>query len=157
MLVRGYYALGDRAAPARLGMIAVGVNLAINLALVWPLAERLAISTATAAGVQVVLLAAVFSPSLSPLAWSELIATHTRSLLAAGIMALAVVGCRRLLAAGGDVVALRAFAAARAGNGPGGASVYLAGRPLSGLAKFACFWLAQELPTEPAASSDAAA
>jgi len=38
VLVRGYYALGDRMTPVRVGLAAVGLNLALNLLLVWPLA-----------------------------------------------------------------------------------------------------------------------
>ncbi|MBI3836759.1 MAG: murein biosynthesis integral membrane protein MurJ [Planctomycetia bacterium] len=93
VLVRGYYAVGNRATPARLGLIAVGVNLALNLALIWPLAEiGLAVATSIAAGVQVVLLAATFSRDTTQLAWRELGATLTKSAIAVVAMTLAVAG-----------------------------------------------------------------
>ena len=92
VLVRGYYAIGNRTTPARIGVIAVGLNLTLNLTLIWPLAERgLAISTAIAAGVQVVLLATTFSRTASPLAWNELIATLVKGSCCTAVMATVVV------------------------------------------------------------------
>ena len=93
VLVRGFYAAGNRTTPARLGLIAVGVNLALNLTLIWPLAEiGLAVATSIAAGVQVVLLAATFSRSGSQLAWNELGPTLAKSAIAVATMVLAVEG-----------------------------------------------------------------
>jgi putative peptidoglycan lipid II flippase len=96
VLVRGYYAVGNRAAPARLGAAAVALNLALNLALVWPLAEvGLAVSTAAAAIVQVVALAVLFGRDGIRLAWRELAATALRILLASGVMTLVVLAVQR--------------------------------------------------------------
>lgn len=97
VLVRGYYALGNRTTPARIGVAAVGVNLTLNLALIWPLAERgLAVSTALAASAQAILLAAVFSRAGSRLAWRELIFTIGKGAIATAAMALAVILFRQL-------------------------------------------------------------
>jgi putative peptidoglycan lipid II flippase len=91
VLVRGYYAMEHRATPARIGVVALGVNLALTLGLIWPLGERgLAISTAAAASVQAILLAAVFSRTGTRLAWRELSATIGKGALATGAMALTV-------------------------------------------------------------------
>ncbi len=91
VLVRAYYAVGDAVAPARVGLIAVGVNLALNLTLIWPLAERgLAASTSIAAGLQVVLLTVGFSRRASRLAWSQLFSTLVRSALAVAAMSIVV-------------------------------------------------------------------
>jgi putative peptidoglycan lipid II flippase len=91
VLVRGYYAVGDALTPARVGLIAVAVNLALNLTLIWPLAELgLAVSTSIAAGLQVVLLTVDFSRRASPLGWSELFSTLIRSGSAVAAMSLAV-------------------------------------------------------------------
>lgn len=99
VLVRGYYALGNRATPARIGALAVAVNLTLNLALVWPLAERgLAISTAVAASVQAILLATVYSRAGSRLAWRELTVTLGKGAIATATMALAVISFRQLAA-----------------------------------------------------------
>ncbi len=93
VLVRGYYAVGDRITPAKIGLVAVALNFALNLLLVWPLAENgLAIATATAAGVQVALLAITFSRTASRLAWSALRSTLAKSALAAALMSIGVVG-----------------------------------------------------------------
>jgi putative peptidoglycan lipid II flippase len=93
VLVRGYYAVGNRATPARLGVVAVGVNLTLNLTLIWPLAEvGLAAATSIAAAVQVVLLAATFSRTASRLAWNELGPTLAKSAIAVLAMVLAVAG-----------------------------------------------------------------
>jgi len=91
VLVRGYYAVGDALTPARVGLIAVAVNLVLNLTLIWPLAELgLAVSTSIAAGLQVVLLTVAFSRRASALPWRELFSTVSRSALAVAAMSAAV-------------------------------------------------------------------
>jgi putative peptidoglycan lipid II flippase len=91
VLVRGYYAVGDALTPARVGLIAVALNLALNLFLIWPLAELgLAVSTSIAAGLQVVLLTLSFSRRAGRLAWSELFSTLVRSALAVAVMSIVV-------------------------------------------------------------------
>jgi len=87
VVVRGFYALGDRSTPVRVGLLTVGLNLALNLALIWPLAERgLAVATAVAATVQVVLLVTIFSRRRSPLAWGALRKTLVQTALATAAM-----------------------------------------------------------------------
>jgi len=90
VLVRGYYALADRRTPVRIGLIVVGLNLTMNLALIWPLAEAgLAVATSVAAGVQVSLLAILFSRRKVPLDWPALAATAGRTVVCALLMAAA--------------------------------------------------------------------
>ena len=101
VLVRGFYAIGDRATPARLGAIAVAFNLLLNLTLVWPMAERgLAVATATAAAAQVAMLTLQFSRTACQLHWNELARTLTRGALATGAMAAAVVIVAAVLPSG---------------------------------------------------------
>jgi putative peptidoglycan lipid II flippase len=98
VLVRGFYAIGNRQTPLRIGMLTVGLDLVITLALIWPLAERgLAISTALSASVQVVLLTALFSRVGSPLLWPELRATLAKGTVATLAMVLAVVICGQIV------------------------------------------------------------
>jgi putative peptidoglycan lipid II flippase len=100
MLARGFYSVGDRITPVRVGMIAVGVDLLTTLLLVRPLAERgLAVSTAVAASVQVVLLTVLFSRRCCPLLWPQLRVSLTKGGLATLVMTLAVMLCCRLLPA----------------------------------------------------------
>jgi putative peptidoglycan lipid II flippase len=88
VVVRGYYALLDRSTPVRIGLFVVALNLAMNLLLVWPLAEAgLAVATATAASVQVLVLLCMFSRAKGPLGWSALGATTARTLAATLAMA----------------------------------------------------------------------
>ena len=91
VLVRGYYALGNRMAPAWIGFFAMGINLILSLTLIWPLGERgLAVSTAVAASVQAILLAVIFSRAGSPLAWAALASTMFRGAVATLAMTAAV-------------------------------------------------------------------
>ncbi len=91
VLVRGFYAVGDRATPARLGLVSVALNLALNLTLVWPLAEQgLAVATAISAAVQVVLLAVVFSRRAGRLSWTALTHSLVRGSISALVMSAAV-------------------------------------------------------------------
>jgi putative peptidoglycan lipid II flippase len=95
LLVRGFYAVGNRTAPVRLGLVAVAVNLALNLTLIWPLAELgLAVSTAAAAVLQVALLTITFSRAVGRLAWWDLAVTCGKSAIAAAVMTVAVVVAR---------------------------------------------------------------
>ena len=90
VIVRGYYALGDRITPVRIGLAAVALNLTLNLTLIWPLAERgLAVATAFSASTQVVILAVIFSRYKSPLAWRAVALTLLRTLFATLLMAVA--------------------------------------------------------------------
>jgi putative peptidoglycan lipid II flippase len=87
VIVRGYYALGDRATPVRVGLWIVGLNLLLNLALIWPLAEcGLAVATTAAAVVQAVVLTSLFSRKKIALQWAALIATTLRAVLATALM-----------------------------------------------------------------------
>jgi len=90
ILARGFYSLGDRITPLRVGVVAVVADVIASLVLIGPFAERgLALSTALAACVQVALLAALLASSV-PLKWSELRGSLIRTLLAATAMGLVV-------------------------------------------------------------------
>ena len=90
VIVRGYYALGDRVTPIRVGLAAVALNLTLNFLLIWPLAERgLAVATALSASMQVVILAVIFSRYKSPLVWRAVSLTLLRTLFATLLMAAA--------------------------------------------------------------------
>ena len=90
VLVRGYYALSDRTTPVRVGLAVVGVNLALNLVLIWPFAEAgLAVATSVAAGLQASLLAVLFSRRRGRLDWRLLGATAARTVLSTLLMAAA--------------------------------------------------------------------
>jgi len=105
VLVRGFYVLGDRLAPARIGMLAVGIDLAVTLALLWPLGERaLAISTAVAASVQVGLLAIAISRRCR-LDWAELRLAMCKGATATAAMALVVLGLGTIWPAASQTVA----------------------------------------------------
>ena len=124
VLVRGFYAVGHAATPAKLGLVAVGVNLALNLMLIWPLAERgLAVSTAVAAAVQMALLAATFSRAVHPLPWRVLGGTLAKCGVATLVMGAAVWAVRHLIPADGDRASLTVQLIAAIGAG---AMAYLA-------------------------------
>ena len=90
VIIRGYYALGDQMTPVRVGACAVGLNLTLNLALVWPLAEAgLAVATAVSASVQVLVLAAIFSRRRSGMNWRALAGTVVRTVPATLLMFVA--------------------------------------------------------------------
>ncbi len=97
ILARGFYSVGDRITPLRVGIVAVVTDIASSLVLIGPFAERgLALSTALAASVQVVLLVGLMARTM-PLAWSELRGSLIRTLTATTVMALAVYTGSRLL------------------------------------------------------------
>ena len=88
LLVRTFYALGSSRTPARIALCMVGVNLALNLALVGPLEERgLALATAISATLQTVWLAWKLRRTLPEIEWRRIASGAARSLLAAAAMA----------------------------------------------------------------------
>ena len=88
VLVRGFYALGDFRTPARLALWMVGLNLALNLTLIWPMAEAgLALSTSVTAAVQVIVLLVIFSRRQATLNWSALTAATLRTIFSTAVMA----------------------------------------------------------------------
>ena len=90
VVVRGYYALGDRLTPLKIGALAVALNLSLDLTLVWRLAEAgLATSTSISAAVQVLLLVGIFARRNPVLDWRSLAATTARTLLASLAMTIA--------------------------------------------------------------------
>jgi len=88
VVVRGFYALKDSRTPVKVAACTVGLNLVLNLTLIWPLAEAgLAVATSISAIVQVLVLVWIFSRRESPLRWSTLAATAGRTLPATLLMA----------------------------------------------------------------------
>lgn len=88
VVVRGFYALGDPGTPVRIAACVVGLNLTLNLLLVWPLAEAgLAVATSISAAVQVAVLVAIFSRRKAPLDWPALAAMAARTVAATLVMA----------------------------------------------------------------------
>jgi putative peptidoglycan lipid II flippase len=87
IVLRGYYALGDRRTPLRIGGAVVAVNLVLNLALIWPLAEvGLALAASLSAALQWGWLVGDYSARYGPIAWRPLVATLARSSAATAVM-----------------------------------------------------------------------
>ncbi len=91
VLVRGYYAVGDRRTPALSSLAAVGLNVVLNLTLIWPLAEMgLAISTAIAAVLQTVWLTVRFHRRVAAMPAAEVRRSIVRTVYCTAVMAVAV-------------------------------------------------------------------
>ncbi len=92
VLVRTYYALHNSRKPATISLWMVGLNLSLNLILVFILQEAgLALSTSIAATVQAIWLARDLRKLLPELQWRRLYAPLFRLLLAAACMAGALI------------------------------------------------------------------
>jgi len=90
VVVRGYYALGDRLTPVRIGAAVVALNFSLNLILIWPLAEAgLAVATSVAGMVQATVLVGVLSRRGTPVGWPLLAATALRTVAATAVMTAA--------------------------------------------------------------------
>ncbi|MFN0056696.1 MAG: murein biosynthesis integral membrane protein MurJ [Planctomycetales bacterium] len=96
ILYRGFYALGDRLTPVRVGLWAVAGDTVLNLTLIWPLAERgLAWSTALSAIGQMTCLVWLIQRRLGRLDWSALRWTAGRTMAATTLMVVACQLARR--------------------------------------------------------------
>ena len=90
IFLRAFYALEDVRTPLRVALMAAGLNLVLNLALVWPLAEGgLALSTVIAAIFKLALLAWLLSKRSAHLEWRTVGSSALRTLAAAAAMGLA--------------------------------------------------------------------
>ncbi len=90
VIVRAYYAQGDRITPIRIGTATVALDFTLNLVLIWFMAETgLAISTSIGASLQVVVLAVLFSRRKVPLGWPSLAAASSKTIIATALMTAA--------------------------------------------------------------------
>ncbi len=95
---RGYYAVGDRATPLRVGILAMVCNLMLSFALIWSLGgQGLALATAISAMLQVVLITWGFQWQVGHLEWRSLRRTILQSSMASLVMAIACLGSMMLL------------------------------------------------------------
>ena len=90
--------MGGRTTPIKISAAVVGLNLLLNLTLIWPLAERgLAVSTAIAAALQVVWLAAAFTVRFGRFGWPALLRTIARTCVATLLMTVCGLAALTLL------------------------------------------------------------
>jgi putative peptidoglycan lipid II flippase len=91
ILTRAFYSLQESKVPMQTAFSAVALNLALNLTLIWFMGTAgLALSTAAASYLQVILLTKALSARLSSIKWRNLAITAAKSLLASLTMAAAV-------------------------------------------------------------------
>lgn len=84
---RGFYAIGDRRTPLRIGMLVMCVNLALNLSLIWKLGgQSLALSTSLCGVLQFGLCLQKIQKPLGRLPWKSLVSNATRAGLASAAM-----------------------------------------------------------------------
>ncbi len=89
IVVRVFYALQDSRTPARVALSIVGLNLLMNLGLVFFMEERgLALSTSISATIQIIWLLVRLRRTLSEIGWRRLGLNVSRTALAAAAMAV---------------------------------------------------------------------
>lgn len=104
---RGFFALGDRTTPVRMGKLAVALNLGLNFALLWPLGGNgLALATAVTAMLQFVVTTILLQSHVGRFDWHSFGVTLAKTILAGGLMAAVCVGVMSSLGAG-DTFAAR--------------------------------------------------
>ncbi len=104
ILQRGYYAVGDRMTPLRVGSLGILVDLTMNLTLIWPMGGfGLALSTALSAILQFAVVAWLVQERIGRLDWRSLAAAGGRAVFATVVMSLVCLGLLWLLPTGGSV------------------------------------------------------
>lgn len=87
LVTRTFYALQESRVPCRSALLAVGINVVLNLILIWPLGRAgLALATAVSAYVQVWFLSRALRRRLGESIWAGSLSTLGRSLIGTGIM-----------------------------------------------------------------------
>lgn len=93
VLQRGCYAVGDRATPVRLGLMSVAANLALNLTLIWFVAEKgLALATSVCAILQAAGMIWAMQRRLGQFDWKPFRSTAIRTVIATILMSSAGIG-----------------------------------------------------------------
>ncbi len=86
---RGYYAVGNRLTPLRVGLLTVGVNVALNFALMWWLSGTgLALATALAAIFQITVLTSMLAGDRIRIDWPAFNSTLWKALVATAVMSV---------------------------------------------------------------------
>ena len=90
IISRAFYALGDRQTPLRIGLVAVVLNLAANLTLVWILAgPGLALGTSITATFQVLVACWILTGRLNDFPWKSIVHALLRTFVATAAMTAA--------------------------------------------------------------------
>ena len=89
---RGFYAVGDRQTPLRVGLVAVGLNLTASLTLIWFIGGKgLALGTSIAAVLQVTLATWLIQQRIGGFEVRGLVSTIGRAVVATALMGTACV------------------------------------------------------------------
>lgn len=98
IVTRAFYSMGDSKAPMRSAMIAVAINIALNLTLIWPMGSAgLALSTAVCSYIQVVILIVILRRRLGNSILEQLNVTGVKTFIATVVMSLAAIIAIRLM------------------------------------------------------------
>ncbi len=98
ILQRGFYAVGDRTTPLRVGLAAVVLNVLLNLTLIWPLGSiGLALSTTFVAAFQCLVTAWLIQARVGRLDWNHAGRTLFRTTVATGFMAMGCLATTEML------------------------------------------------------------
>lgn len=90
VLIRAFYSVKDTVTPVKVGAVCVGLNLILNLSLIWVLQEGgLALSTAISAIVQIVILAIILQKRLHIKIENEVFVSLQKTVVASIVMACA--------------------------------------------------------------------
>ena len=98
ILARGFYAMQDSAIPMRSALIAVGINIVLNLTLIWFMGTAgLALSTAICSYLQVIILIIALRKKLGGSILDGLFSTSAKTFISTSLMAAVGVGIMFLM------------------------------------------------------------
>ncbi|MBC8378837.1 MAG: murein biosynthesis integral membrane protein MurJ [Planctomycetes bacterium] len=98
LVIRAFYSMKDSKWPARTAMIAVAVNIVLNLTLIWPLGvSGLALSTAICSYLQVLILLAILSRKFKFTISKNVLSLSAKTIVATAVMAGAGWGTQKLM------------------------------------------------------------
>jgi putative peptidoglycan lipid II flippase len=90
VIVRAFYSIQNTLTPVKVGIAMVGLNLVLNLTLIWFLREGgLALATAISATVQVIILFAILQKKLNLTGYKHILASILKTLIATFCMYIA--------------------------------------------------------------------
>ena len=98
VVVRGFYALGDHTTPVKTGIVAVVLNVSMNLTLIWPLGVGgLALATAICSYLQVGILLLLLVHHFQFSVPRQTLLGFSKTILATAVMGGIGLGCLKLM------------------------------------------------------------
>ena len=108
MIIRAFYSIQDTVTPVKIGVAMIGLNLILNLTLIWFLQEGgLALATATSAIIQIIILFSILHKKLKITGDKQIFLSALKTIIATFLMCVACWIALKMVPAGNGKLILK--------------------------------------------------